>query len=48
MDLKMVHWLPYLCTSRTGETPAAEGTETGKPNVFFNLFHQLLNKIYYD
>ena len=27
MDLKMVHWLPYLCTSRTGETPAAEGKE---------------------
>jgi hypothetical protein len=27
MDLKMVLWLPYLCTSRTGETPAAEGKE---------------------
>ena len=44
MDLKMVLWLPYLCTSRTGETPAAEGTETGMPNVFFNLFQKLFKQ----
>lgn len=38
MDLKMGVWLPYLCTSRTEETPTAEGVETRMQNVFFFIY----------